>query len=102
MLGLFEKLQDAIGTIQEEAVLDAIYELMPARNFSSDLLTPAANQIAVIPMEGIAWSDWGRAERISEILCHIGKQPNFPMILAGHRLWPAKGSGQDNCRLAAS
>jgi hypothetical protein len=32
----------------------------------------------VIPMKGILWSDWGRAERIAETLRCIGKQPNFP------------------------
>ena len=34
ILSFFEKLQDAIGTSREGSVLDEIYELMPARNFS--------------------------------------------------------------------
>jgi len=29
-----------------------------ARNFSSDLLARATNQVAVMPAEGILWSDW--------------------------------------------
>jgi hypothetical protein len=55
---------------------------MPARNFSSDLLTQAINQIGVLPMKGVLWSDWGRMERILETLHYLGKQPNFPMIVA--------------------
>jgi mannose-1-phosphate guanylyltransferase len=75
---LFERLKDAVGTSRQEAVLDAIYELMPARNFSSDFLAQANGRVAVIPMKGILWSDWGRAERIAETLHCIGKRPNFP------------------------
>jgi len=84
ILSLFERLRGSIGTHQEDSVLDAIYTVMPARNFSADFLTPAKSQIAVIPMEGTLWSDWGRTERIMETLCSIGKRPNFPMILANH------------------
>jgi mannose-1-phosphate guanylyltransferase len=78
----FERLHDVIGTSREESVLESIYETMPARNFSKDLLTPAANRIAVMPMENILWSDWGRKERVVETLNRIGKRPNFPMKLA--------------------
>lgn len=78
----FERLGSAIGTSWEEATLEAIYEVMPSRNFSSDLLTPAAGRTGVIPMEGVMWSDWGRKERIVETLGCIGKLPNFPMAPA--------------------
>jgi mannose-1-phosphate guanylyltransferase len=91
-LSLFERLQGAIGTLRESSVLDAIYEVMPSQNFSTDLLAQAANQVAVMPMEGILWSDWGRVERIFETLCRVGRQPNFPMIPAGHRLLRSESS----------
>jgi mannose-1-phosphate guanylyltransferase len=76
---LFTRFQNAIGSSREGAVLDAIYEVMPSRNFSRDLLTPAANQIGVMLMERVLWSDWGCEERIVDTLDLIGKQPNFPM-----------------------
>jgi mannose-1-phosphate guanylyltransferase len=101
IMGPFERLHDAIGSCQESSVLDSIYKAMPARNFSADLLTPAASEVAVMPMEGILWSDWGRAERIVETLSRIGRQPNFPMIQAGHNRLPVEGSGQNDCRLAS-
>jgi mannose-1-phosphate guanylyltransferase len=82
ILKYFEQLYEVIGTSREEAVLESIYEMMPARNFSTDLLTPAANQIGVLPMREVLWSDWGRKERIIETLRLIGKQPNFPTMLA--------------------
>jgi mannose-1-phosphate guanylyltransferase len=80
----------------EESVLDAIYQAMPALNFSTDLLAAAADQIAVIPMEGIVWSDWGQAERVEQTLSCVGKQSNFSMILAGQRPVAANGSGQND------
>jgi mannose-1-phosphate guanylyltransferase len=75
---LFERLRQSVGTAREGRVLDEIYESMPAGNFSLDLLGQARDHLSVIPMKGILWSDWGRAERIAETLRCIGKQPNFP------------------------
>jgi mannose-1-phosphate guanylyltransferase len=80
-LKYFKRLYSVVGTSREEAVLESIYQTLPSRNFSTDLLTPAASQIAVIPMKDVLWSDWGRKERIIETLGRIGKQPNFPMRL---------------------
>jgi mannose-1-phosphate guanylyltransferase len=80
---LFELLKNAIGTSCEEAVLTAIYEAMPEHNFSADLLTYSTDSIAVVPMKGILWSDWGRVERIAETLNIIGKRPNFPGTILG-------------------
>lgn len=96
MLELFEKLQGAIGTSFEGSVLDAIYQVMPARNLLADLLTSATGQVAVMPMKGILWSDWGRADRIAETLHRIGKQPSFPMISAGYGRWKARGTEQND------
>jgi mannose-1-phosphate guanylyltransferase len=78
----FERLAEAIGTSREQETIEAIYEIMPARNFSYSLLTPAASRIGVISMEGVTWSDWGREERIVQTLARIGKVPNFPVMLA--------------------
>jgi mannose-1-phosphate guanylyltransferase len=85
ILKLFEKLYPVIGTPREESVVESIYEYMPTKNFSEDLLTPAADRIAVLPMQDILWSDWGRKERIIETLCRMGQKPNFPML-------PARGA----------
>jgi mannose-1-phosphate guanylyltransferase len=81
----FQRLYNTIGTHWEEETLQAIYDVMPSRNFSSGLLEPAAGRIGVLPMENVLWSDWGRKERIIETLRRIGKRPNFSMI-------PAAGS----------
>jgi len=78
----FERLAEAIGTSREQGVLESVYEIMPSRNFSSDLLAQAEDQIGVISMQGVTWSDWGRQERIVQTLARIGKAPNFSMVPA--------------------
>ena len=75
MMRLFEQLKEAIDTTEELKVLDAIYEEMPRRNFSSDLLQCVPDQLAVMEMRDILWSDWGHPARISDTLDKIGKEP---------------------------
>ena len=78
MRNLFEQLGAAIGTPGEKHLLDAIYQVMPACNFSSGLLARAVDQVAVIELDEVLWSDWGKPERIADTLHRIGKQPAFP------------------------
>jgi mannose-1-phosphate guanylyltransferase len=78
MMPLFERLKGAIDTAEELRVLDAIYETMPRRNFSSHLLQCAPERLAVMEMKDVLWSDWGNPERIADSLDRIGE----PMGLA--------------------
>lgn len=79
MMPLFERVCEEIGGPEEGNVLDAIYRVMPTRNFSSGLLHRVPEQMAVIQLSGVLWSDWGKPERIVETLRKIGKQPAFPV-----------------------
>jgi len=80
----FEELCEYVDTPEQQNVLDRIYREMPKRNFSADLLAHAAAHIAVVAMEDVLWSDWGRPERIVNTLSGMGKQPAFPLrCLAG-------------------
>jgi mannose-1-phosphate guanylyltransferase len=78
VMPLFEALCEAIDTPAQQRVLEYIYERMPRRNFSSDLLAHAAGGIGVIEMVDVLWSDWGRPERIVASLSQMGKEPAFP------------------------
>lgn len=75
LMSRFEHLKTAIDTAEELRVLDAIYETMPRRNFSSDLLQCAPDRIAVMEMRDVLWSDWGNPERILSGLERFGKRP---------------------------
>ncbi len=52
---------------------------MPAKNFSSDLLQRVPEQLAVVELTGVLWSDWGKPERIAETLRRIDRRPAFPL-----------------------
>lgn len=74
----FEQLRRSIGTPAEGTTLQAIYRDMPSRNFSRQMLQPLADQLGVMELNDVLWSDWGRPERIVETLELLGKTPVFP------------------------
>jgi mannose-1-phosphate guanylyltransferase len=82
MMQLVERYQNTIGTLKEDVVLEEIFEAMPSRNFSRDLLQRVSRQVAVIELKEVLWSDWGRPDRIVDTLTQVGKSPNFPLDYA--------------------
>jgi mannose-1-phosphate guanylyltransferase len=77
MMRLFEIYGESIGTAQEDAVLEDIYQIMPRRNFSVHLLQEFPKHVAVLELRDVVWSDWGKPERIEESLRQIGREPVF-------------------------
>jgi mannose-1-phosphate guanylyltransferase len=75
MMSHFEQLGKAIDTAEELRVLDAIYETIPHRNFSSHLLQYAPERLAVMGMSDVVWSDWGNPDRILSGLEKFGGRP---------------------------
>jgi len=82
VMKLFEAYGESIATSEELSVLEAIFEIMPARNFSTHLLERVPSRLAVVEMKGVLWCDWGRPDRILETLSHVGKRPAFSLIHA--------------------
>ncbi len=88
MMSLFEQLKKVIETSEVLSVLDAIYESIPCRNFSSHLLQCMPERLAVMEMRDILWSDWGNPERILSGLENFGKrraaaQDPLPFLYVG-------------------
>ncbi len=86
---LFESLHDAIGLAVEGAMIDSIYRAMPVRNFSSDLLAHCTDQIAVVELKGVIWSDWGKPKRIADTVVRLGIKPAFPFECLAFRRHPS-------------
>ncbi|WNM62530.1 sugar phosphate nucleotidyltransferase [Candidatus Nitrospira neomarina] len=64
----FEEHAGGIGTSSEHQQLLHLYRTMPTRNFSSDLLSLIPQQLHMMDLTGVYWSDWGRPERIEETI----------------------------------
>lgn len=79
LMELFERLEGSIGSPEEGPVLESIYDLMPSKSFSSDLLQNVPEHTGVVKLSGVLWSDWGRPERIVETIRALGKAPAFPL-----------------------
>jgi len=78
VMRLFEQLGDGLGLAIESAMMEILYRVMPVRNFSSDLLARAADQIAMVELKGVVWSDWGKPGRIADTVARLGIKPAFP------------------------
>jgi mannose-1-phosphate guanylyltransferase len=74
----FERLGRSIGTSKEAQILQEIYEGIPAHDLLSELLQRVPDRAAVIEMNGVLWSDWGKPTRIIDSLRRIGREPAFP------------------------
>lgn len=78
VITLIERLVAVWNTPRESAFLETLYREMPAYNFSSHLLQRLPDRVAVMELNEVLWSDWGKPERIAEMLHRIDKQPAFP------------------------
>jgi mannose-1-phosphate guanylyltransferase len=65
---------------KERETLRRLYRFVPRRNFSRALLTPAATECVVVPLEGVFWSDWGRPERVRRTFEATGLKPSFTVF----------------------
>ncbi len=75
LLEAFAQARAALGTPGEPAAMEAVYAGLPRVNFSSAVLGPGAADLAVLPVQGVEWSDWGRPERVLASMTRLGVKP---------------------------
>lgn len=59
-----ERYAVAIGGLGEANALDGAYRTMAPANFSREVLSRAGDALAVLPVAGTGWSDWGSPARV--------------------------------------
>jgi mannose-1-phosphate guanylyltransferase len=68
----FNRIYQALNSSRELSTVDKIYEQLEPVNLSKDLLEIfdmySRNQLSVISMKGVFWSDWGSEGRIISVL----------------------------------
>ena len=71
------RIQAFAGTEHEAWAIQQAYALMRPANFSRDILEPGARSLAVLPVRGVLWSDWGTPERVIRTLGRVGASPQW-------------------------
>jgi len=76
----FQPLLKAIGTPDEQRALEAVYRELSPINFSTAVLEVLPfeyrQELLVLPVRGVTWSDWGSADRLLTGLKKIGQVAN--------------------------
>jgi mannose-1-phosphate guanylyltransferase len=72
LAGYFSMIQRSIGTRWEQQVVEEVYRAMPPANFSTAVLARYPERLAVLPVQHVLWSDWGRGVRIVDTLTRLG------------------------------
>jgi mannose-1-phosphate guanylyltransferase len=77
----FQRIFQALGTSRESRTIHRVYENMEPMNISKDLLEGvdmySRNQLSVIDMKGVLWSDWGSETRILSVLSELECRDDF-------------------------
>jgi mannose-1-phosphate guanylyltransferase len=85
LVDAFQRLRGVLGTPRQADVLAEVYATLPAVNFSQAILAQSAPRLAVLPMEGVYWSDWGDPRRLLLDLARFGhpgaQEPAKPAML---------------------
>ena len=98
----FEPIEHAIGTADEQRVIEEVYQKLPVLNFSKNILEVLTLQyrqaLVVLPVPGVTWSDWGTSNRISKFCANwahptLTPDPQFrrkePYVFPKQETWAA-------------
>jgi mannose-1-phosphate guanylyltransferase len=71
------RLQHNLKKGMSKSSIQRLFQNIPAFDFSNSILTRAARESVVLPLEDIIWNDWGRPERVFSTLREISREPRF-------------------------
>lgn len=79
MMSLLETRDRAAELPGELLGLEAMCRDLPENDSFSSLIRHRPDQLAVLALTGVLWSDWRKPERITETLRRINRSPAFPL-----------------------
>lgn len=68
----FLGLWPVLNTHDEEAAIEALYAGLPSTNFSEQVLASRPEDLAVLPVGGVQWSDLGEPGRVLSVVAQSG------------------------------
>ncbi len=79
---LFAGISPVFGTTSEPAALDEVYSRIPELNFSHEVLAKRPDDLMVLRVGGVEWSDIGEPSRVISTLARAGMQTEFTLLRA--------------------
>src|SRR3990170_3044487 len=73
----FAGVRPALDTLGEEEAVRGLYARLPSTNFSHGVLAACPANLAVLPVNGTDWSDWGEPRRVLATLVRLGIRPEW-------------------------
>jgi mannose-1-phosphate guanylyltransferase len=68
LLDILDSLVPLVGTQDEDDAVQYVYRAYLPVSFSRDILERAPERLCALELEGVEWSDWGKPERIENVL----------------------------------
>jgi len=79
---IFAASSAAFGTSAEKATVRALYAWINETNFSSEVLEKAIDELYVLRVSDVVWSDWGEPQRVLGTLANLGVQTDWMQAVA--------------------
>lgn len=73
----FAAIVPALGGPHESAAVRDLYGRLTPSSFTADVLARRASNLAVLPVRGVQWSDWGNPARVLSTLATLGVRPDW-------------------------
>jgi len=77
----FEPIENAIGTADEQRVVEEVYYKLPKLNFSKGILEVLSLEhrqaLVVLSVPEVTWSDWGTSNRLMHDLTRFDRSASF-------------------------
>jgi len=74
---LFDDASVTFGTAAEERSINSLYKLIGEINFSSEVLEKVSEELLVMRVGEVGWSDWGEPQRVLGTLSNLGVKPEW-------------------------
>lgn len=82
LLNMFTACAKTFGTADESGAIRSIYDWIGEINFSSEVLEKCTDELFVLRVGDVGWSDWGEPHRVLDTLTGIGVRAKWMQAMA--------------------
>jgi mannose-1-phosphate guanylyltransferase len=79
----FAGLRATLGSDREPVAVEDLYRALAPESFSDAVLSACPRHLAVLPVTGVGWSDWGQPARVLGTLAGLGITPHWAKVAGG-------------------